>query len=67
MKKSRKLSLASLAKTEMESIKGGQANGCSWTCGCACRYSDNGGSSDGDNGAANSDGGFRSPNSLCEF
>lgn len=63
MEKARKLSLTNLSKTQLESVKGG-AQGCSWGCGCACAYTDNGGSSTGDNAVANTNGGLRSPNNA---
>ena len=65
MKKTRKLNLASVAKSEMNALIKAEISklrGGGGMCGCACRYGDCGGSNTSDNGVANSNQGLHSPN-----
>ena len=50
-----------LTELEMNQVRGGGA------CGCSCYYADNGGSSSGDNGSANSHAGIFSPKGKNEL
>jgi natural product precursor len=62
MKKLEDLNLASLAKEELGTIRGGaESDACSRSCGCACDYASTGGSSSYDNGMANRKEGKSSP------
>lgn len=65
------LKLTELSKKEMAKVIGGRLTGGNsllqeivppkYYCGCACAYANQGGSSSGDNGAANSADGLHSP------